>query len=377
MACGQLVQHVQASAAYLKSLSRSQLQRSDVLKKQCVAVKSFIEKIQGPAEALEVARAVQEHWSDLLSAEQLASIIDLLNDAACKPALQSVSPVGEKQQHWENSFWKDIPKTLFDDLSDKAVQSTVRMGKLFHYLAEAGLRLASEKTIVAMLTLYFYVDGCPVGADANMLYAAFQHVKTCWKNFIQDFKARGGGEHGYWEWRGPPPGELCVRLDFVNFMAVYNQIPMRSSNASLNRGGMVQPRGSRQFMERSRTLEVLPSTGQPALTDQPARVDSDAGNSRGGEAVVPMLALPRDGNENELQVTTIPAKAAATDSPVSSRDARKSLAEVTAQLQQVQKDKKKQDAAAVPMKSMKRKVKKAKGKKKKRAPKTSPMESGS
>ncbi len=156
-----------------------------------------------------------------------------------------------------------------------------------------------------------------------------------------------------------------MRLDFVNFMAIYNQIPMRSSNASLNRGGMVQPRGSRQFMERSRTLEVLPSTGQPALTGQPARVDSDAGNSRGGEAVVPMLALPRDGNENELQVTTIPAKAAATDSPFSSRDARKSLAEVTAQLQQVQKDKKKQDAAAVPMKSMKRKVKKAKGKEKK------------
>ena len=370
MACQHLVQHVQASAAYLKSLPRS-TQTSQLLENQCKVVKTFIAKIQGPVEALYVAKAVQEHWGDLLSAEQSASIVALLNDAACKTQLLEMQQAASNgQQHWEGSFWKDIPKTLYDGLGDKEISSTMRMAELFQYLANMGLRAASECTIRSMLALYFYVDGCPVGADATMLYTAFHHVKTSWKSFIQDWKQRQGAAaaaNGHPAWPGPPPGVTCVRLDFVKFMAIYNQIPVRSTNAALSKAGMLQPRGSpRQCIERSRSLGALPCTGQLALTDFGAGVDS----------TVPRLDLPATagGQKNELQITTFSANTAAAPAadaaalqlsrPLGAGEARKSLAEVTAQLQQVQKDKKQQQqaAAAAPMKKQKKKITKKKKK---------------
>ena len=378
MACHQLVQHVQASAAYLKSLPSS-TQTYQVLENQCKAAKNLIAKIQGPVEALHVAQAVQEHWGGLLSDEQMYSLISLLNDAACKTPLQEMqlqlqqagSRGNASQQHWESSFWKDIPKSLYDGLGDKRIQSTMRMADLFQYLASIGLRAPSENTVKAMLSLYFYVDSCPVGADATMLYTAVQHVKTSWKSFIHDYKQRQGADAAvHHAFPGPPAGVTCVRLDFVKFMSIYNQIPVRSTNAALNRLGMVQPalnRLGRQCIERARSLQLLPCTGQNALTD------FDAGMG----PTVPMLALPApaDGQMHELQITTVSANTAAAPAadgaalqlsrPLDAGQARKSLAEVTAQLQQVQKDKQQQQAAAAaPMKKKKKKdTKKKKGSK--------------
>ena len=160
MACHQLVQHVQASAAYLKSLPSS-TQTYQVLENQCKAAKNLIAKIQGPVEALHVAQAVQEHWGGLLSDEQMNLLISLLNDAACKTPLQEMQlqQAGSRghasQQHWESSFWKDIPKSLYDGLGDKRIQSTMRMADLFQYLASIGLRAPfrehSKGYVVAVL----------------------------------------------------------------------------------------------------------------------------------------------------------------------------------------------------------------------------------
>ena len=346
MACQQLVQHVQASAAYMRALPDGE--RAALMKSQLRAVKHIIEKISGPVDALEAARAVREHYMHLLQADDLAELIGMLNAASCRlPLATQDSFAGNQQQHWEDNFWKLVPKDIYDGLGNRDMLSTLRMPVLFEYLASRGLRVASGKTIAAMLALFFYVDGVPahVGGHPALLYAAMAHVRDSWKNFIKDYMRRNKHARASFEWPGPPAGAMCVQLDMLRFLQIYNLIPARSSRGDVKKNPNLTllQRG----ISRAMTLDEVHQGTAPAAPAAAAML-MDIGNRGENNAILTLVPAPAgpassDGKNLQLIAST----------PVAS--ARKSLAEVTAELQAAQQQKR-SDANAAAAKPKKPKI---------------------
>ena len=185
MACQQLISHVIASGRYLQNLAAEHHQTASP--GQIAAVKTYISKIAGPVEALQASEAIQTHFGPYLTDSQLSELQGLLCDAACKLPLVVAGEAaadGVGQQYWQDTFWRDVPKDLFEAIGDKGAAATARMQKVFKYLADRGLRLPSEKTFAAMLSLFFYVDGCPAGITSATLLSAVQQIKDAWKAYI-------------------------------------------------------------------------------------------------------------------------------------------------------------------------------------------------
>ena len=208
---------------------------------QLAAVRIYIAKLSGPQEALQAAQAIQEHYKPFLSALALNDLVGLLNDAACRlPALPAGNGAGTGTQFWRDVFWKEVPKAeVYDKLTNNMEQATLRMHVMFSYLAQRGLRQASERTFAAMLALFFYADGCPQAMNSANLLCSVQHVKNAWKAYISDYKKNIIGTDTYsFDWPGPPAGVICVKLDFVRFMSIYNPIPVRTSGVQTRRGAL-------------------------------------------------------------------------------------------------------------------------------------------
>ena len=218
MACQQLISHVSASGRYLQNLAAEH--RQTAVAGQVAAVKTYIARIAGPDEAMQASEALQLHFGSYLSAEQKSDLQGLLNDAACKLPLvlagKAAAAVSFGQQYWQDTFWRDVPKDVYEAIGDKGAPATARMQKVFKYLADMGLRTPSEKTFSAMLALFFYVDGCPAGITSATLLSAVQQIKDAWKAFIQEYKnSTPDHANASWGWPGVPPGVVCVRLDFI------------------------------------------------------------------------------------------------------------------------------------------------------------------
>ena len=157
MACQQLISHVSASARYMANLSAEH--QPTAVNGQMTALKTYIAKIAGPDEAMQASEAIRQHFGPYLAASRMNELVCLLNDAACKLPLVVVEGKAATAagQYWHDTFWRDVPKDVFDNMADKAVQSTARMQGLFKYLADRGLRSPSEKTFSAMLALFSIV----------------------------------------------------------------------------------------------------------------------------------------------------------------------------------------------------------------------------
>ena len=82
MACQQFINHVAASANYLASLPAEN--QAAAVTGQLAAVKIYIAKLSGPQEALQAAQAIQDHYKPYLNCVQMADLVGMLNDAACK-----------------------------------------------------------------------------------------------------------------------------------------------------------------------------------------------------------------------------------------------------------------------------------------------------
>ena len=359
MACQQLISHVTASARYLATLSAEH--QATALNGQIAAVKTYIAKIAGPCEAMQASDVIREHYGPHLSAEQLRDLVCLLNDVACKLPLEvagkAAAAGGPGQQYWHDQFWRDVPKEVFDCMADKAVQATSRMQTLFRYLAERGLRFPSEKTFSAMLALFFYADGCPAGVNSATLLAAVQQLKDAWKAYIKEYKrCNPDADNASWNWPGPP-GVMCVRVDFVRFMNIFIQIPVRQSHGSVQQQGRARGQPLTVFESpptssgicRALTFDTAGAgAGAPLAIDFPGHRGIAAGALVGGvhEEVVArpnggegMLALPAPAAKLALPAPAadaIQARATAVGgeaTPVPAARARMPLAAVTAQLQ--------------------------------------------
>ena len=354
MACQQLISHVRASGQYVGNLA-AELQEK-AMHGQISAVKTYLEKIAGPEEALQASEAIQEHFGAYMTASQRRDIQGLLNDAACKLPLVLAGKAGALAgtlQHWQDTFWRDVPKDLLEALGDKSLLATARMQQVFKYVADRGLRVPGEKMFVSMLSLFFYADGCPAGITATTLLSAVQHVKDSWKVYIQEYKrCIENADSASWSWPGPPRGVVCVRVDFIRFMNIYNQIPCRNSHGSVQQRGK-QPLavfGSSSLC-RSPSLDMIGAdAGGPLAIDFPGHRGIAAGARVGGGAdlvVRPnggegLLALPAPAAELGLHDPAAPAIQTAVAAPaiqtaapaalILPAPARKSLAAVADQL---------------------------------------------
>jgi hypothetical protein len=277
MACQQLISHVSASARYLQNLAAEH--RQTAVAGQIAAVKTYLARIAGPDEAMQASEALQLHFGPYLSAEQKSDLQGLLNDAACKLPLvlagKAAAAVSSGQQYWQDTFWRDVPKDVYEAIGDKGAPATARMQKVFKYLSDIGLRTPSEKTFSAMLALFFYCDGCPAGITSATLLSAVGQIKDAWKVFIQNYKNDTPGHaHAPWAWPGVPPGVVCVRLDFIRFTNIFNQIPCRNSHGSLQQLRAI----------RGQPLSVFESNSRPihrALT-----LENTAGDDAGGALAI-------------------------------------------------------------------------------------------
>ena len=91
MACQQLISHLSASGRYLQNLTAEHC--GTALTGQIEAVKGYIARIAGPAEALQASEAIQTNFGPYMTNSQLSDLQGLLNDAACK--LPLVVPAGK------------------------------------------------------------------------------------------------------------------------------------------------------------------------------------------------------------------------------------------------------------------------------------------
>ena len=347
MACQQLISHVRASSRYLGNLAAEHLQTA--VNGQIAALKTYIAKIAGPDEALQASEAIQTHFGAYLTASHKRDLQGLLNDAACKLPLVIAGKAAAASgasglQYWQDTFWRDVPKDVFEAIGDKSAAATARMQKVFKYLADMGLRAPSEKTFSAMLSLFFYVDGCPAGITSATLLAAVQQIKDAWKAYIQEYKKCNPDNASCTSWPGPPPGVVCVRLDFIRFMNIYNQIPCRNSHGSVQQQGRAirgQPLTvfESSSPRRALTLDTAGAiAGGPLAIEFPGHRGIAAGALVGaGEDVVVrpnggevMLALPAPAAELALPGPAGDAIQTAVGGEAA--PARVSLAAVTAQL---------------------------------------------
>ena len=355
MACQQLISHVRASGQYVGNLP-AELQEK-AMHGQIAAVKTYLEKIAGPEEALQASEAIQEHFGAYMTASQRRDLQGLLNDAACKLPLvlagKAAGALAGALQHWQDTFWRDVPKDLLEALGDKSLLATARMQQVFKYVADRGLRVPGEKMFVSMLSLFFYADGCPAGITATTLLSAVQHVKDSWKVYIQEYKrCNENADSASWSWPGPPRGVVCVRVDFIRFMNIYNQIPCRNSHGSVQQRGK-QPLAvfDSSSLCRSPTLDTVGAdAGGPLAIEFPGHRGIAAGARVGGGAdlvVRPnggegLLALPAPAAELGLHDPAAPAIQTAVAAPaiqtaapaalILPAPARKSLAAVADQL---------------------------------------------
>ena len=373
MACEQLISHLSASGRYLQNLAAEH--HGTALTGQIVAVKCYIAKIAGPAEALRASEAIQTHFGPYLTKSQLIELQGLLNDAACK--LPLVVPAGKgrgkraaeyETQYWHDSFWRDVPHDVMIDIGDKNVLATARMQKIFNHLANRGLRIPSEKTFVAMLTLFFYVDGCPAGITSATLLAAVQQIKDSWKIYIESYKESLPNAQASLSWPGNPPGVVCVRLDFIRFTNIFTQIPCRHSHGSLHKppANALSPflpksgNGSGS-MRRALSLEdtAEANAGGPLAIDYQGHRSIDAGALVGrGEDLVVRAPAAEQALPGPAAQLALPAPAV----EVQTAPARVSLAAVTAQLRADAEKRETEKKAKA--KNKKAKNKKAAGKKK-------------
>jgi hypothetical protein len=356
MACQQLISHVSASGRYLQNLAAEYHPRAVI--GQIAAVKIYIEKLAGPNEAMQASEAIQTQIGPYLTASQKGDLQGLLNDAACKLPLviagKTPASASGGQQYWQDTFWRDVPKDVFEAIGDKSAPATCRMQKVFKYLADIGLRAPSEKTFSAMLALFFYADGCPAGITSATLLAAVQQIKDAWKAYIQEYRRSTPGQlhdNVVMSWPGVPAGVICVRLDFIRFMNIFGQIPCRTSHGSmqhLRRSVSGQPLTvfEANFRNRALTLEDTGEFSPRAGAGGPLAIDFQghrgiaagalvgAGEDvvvrpNGGEGRLALLgpaaelALPGPAAELALPAPAVGGEAA---------PARVSLAAVTAQL---------------------------------------------
>ena len=387
MACQQLISHVSASGRYLQNLAAEYHPRAVI--GQIAAVKIYIEKLAGPNEAMQASEAIQTQIGPYLTASQKGDLQGLLNDAACKLPLviagKTPASASGGQQYWQDTFWRDVPKDVFEAIGDKSAPATARMQKVFKYLADIGLRAPSEKTFSAMLALFFYADGCPAGITSATLLAAVQQIKDAWKAYIQEYrKCTPNADNASWSWPGVPAGVICVRLDFIRFMNIFGQIPCRTSHGSmqhLRRSVSGQPLTvfESNFRNRALTLEDTGEFSPRAGAGGPLALDFQghrgiaagalvgAGEDvvvrpNGGEGRLALLgpaaelALPGPAAELALPAPAVGGEAA---------PARVSLAAVTAQLLADSARRDAEQKAKAKEKREKLAAKKAKDKKKK------------
>ena len=378
MACQQLISHLSASGRYLQNLTAEHC--GTALTGQIEAVKGYIARIAGPAEALQASEAIQTNFGPYLTNSQLSDLQGLLSDAACK--LPLVVPAGKgagkradqrfETQYWHDTFWREVPQDVMTDIGDKAAPATARMQKVFEHLANRGLRIPSEKTFVAMLTLFFYVDGCPSGITSATLLAAVQQIKDSWKIYIEQYKDMHTGAQASFSWPGNPPGVVCVRLDFIRFTNIFTAIPCRNSHASLHKppatplspfllksgNGSGNESGS---MRRALTLEDTAEANAGGLLaiDYQGHRSIDAGALvGGGEDLVVRAPAAEQALPGPAAQLALPAPAV----EIKSAPARVSLAAVTAQLRADAERRETEKKAKT--KNKKAKNKKAAGKKK-------------
>ena len=401
MACQQLVNHVAASAKFLASIPAEN--RAAVMTGQLAAVQAYIERLSGPQEAFQGAQAIQEHYNPFLSALALSDLLGLLNDVACRlPALPARNSAGAGTQFWQDDFWQIVPKAeVYDKLTNKKEQATLRMQVMFCYLAERGLRQASERTFAAMLALFFYADGCPQAMNSANLLCSVQHVKNAWKAYISDYKKNIIGTDMYsFDWPGPPAGVICVTLDFVRFMSIYNPIPVRMSGVQSRRGALTmafepQPQANlrraltledagaqlaidfvgHRGIAAARVGEALALTA-PAPAAEQVAAGAHVGDGPAAEAIAAGASVGGGHAAKAIAAGACVGGGETLTIPLSAVEARKSLAEVTAQLQAAREkehDDKKQAAketrAAKQGKNQAAKEKRAAKKEKKQADK--------
>ena len=373
MACQQLISHLSASGRYLQNLAAEH--RGTALTGQIAAVKGYIARIAGPAEALQASEAIETNFGPYLTNSQLSELQGLLNDAACKPLeVPAGKGSGKKAaavetQYWQDTFWRDVPQDVMTDIGDKDVPATARIQKVFAHLADRGLRIPSEKTFVAMLTLFFYVDGCPSGISSATLLGAVQQIKDSWKIYIEGYKESFPDAQASLSWPGNPPGVLCVRLDFIRFTNIFTAIPCRNSHGSLQNPRAATPlspfslksgNGSGS-MRRALTLEdtAEANAGGPLAIDYQGHRSIDAVALVGGGED---LVVRAPAAEQALPGPTAQLALPAPEAGIKTAPARVSLAAVTAQLRADAERRETEKKAKT--KNKKAKNKKAAGKKK-------------
>jgi hypothetical protein len=260
------------------------------------------------------------------------------------------------------------------------------MLKLFQYLAQRGLRLPAEKVFGAMLALHFSAaGGIPMQACGATLLASLHALKEQWKIFIAEYKRNLiGVDNAPWAWPGPPDMTGATLLNPAQFYTVMACIPLRSSNLKANDpfAGAQRQHGGLPGRQKRPMLHIQMQTpresrGMLDLGNVPFAAAEAAG---GGQAAAldlpaaplalddtPGLAAEADAAETEAAAEGLQQAAEAEGHEALGIRRRKSLADVTAQLQMAEKGQKADQKAANNDKtaSMKNEQKKQPMKKKK------------
>ena len=235
MAAEQAVAHIQAVAMYVQGLAERE--RDDAVQKQIAVLESMIKKLDGPGQVTVFKAAFTEKFHCYCNNAQLLHLHGLMNEQAAKVPLAFSSLVGDsvnntgKQQDWHLTFWRKMPRSIWQDMMSDGDSSMAKLYKLFTYLYNSGLRNPSEKTYGAMLALSYYVSKAPVLDNGEQMYAAISIIKSNWKAFMENKRSRDaqGIVQGFRQ-HLPEISRPYFELDEVKFMTIFSAIPLRSSN---------------------------------------------------------------------------------------------------------------------------------------------------
>jgi len=357
----------------------------------------MIGRIHGPTQAADAGNAIRFHLASMMSETAKTEIFSLLDVRA------SLMDAECKNQEWHMDFWPIMPAKIFSALSDSRNSQVQRMYILFEYLANSkGLRVPSEKTFGAMLALNYYVELEGLNDYGRQMYDKLHGIKSQWKAYMMHFRRVNPECNIVWTWPGVDEGEENVQLDTIRFMMIFHSIPLRSTNVRAKDGDLrhiqlkIQSQRALPYSSAAR-LPALPAPPPaaplPGLPAQPPAAPLPVLPAQPPAAPLPVLpaqppALPAPPGSVVHQLALPDAKQPVEDGEEagnehgkvavaeidSSKQRKRTLAQVTRELQENDAETAQKEKAAKDAKKEKEKTAKAAKKEKEKAAKAAKKE---